>query len=261
MRTFGSPTQQPVVCWHGFARTGTDFCSLATALAANFFVICPDTPGRGLSGWLAPSEYSFTRYQRIAQSLIRQLAGGRRVHWIGTSMGGALGMMLAANPQTRHLIDHLVLNDIGPEVPEEALERIRSYTGEPQSFRDYAEARQYFESIYAPFGELSIQEWNLLLLHSLRRDARGLLTQHYDPAILSQFGEQQNTRLAWALFASITAPMLVIRGTESDVLTAEIADRMVASALRVERLDVPNVGHAPFLNQPDQIQSIQSFIH
>ncbi len=260
VRTFGDSSAPPVVCWHGFARTGTDFCTLATALSNSFYVICPDTPGRGSSEWLSPSEYTFSRYQGIASDLIQQFAGRRRVQWIGTSMGGALGMMLAASPQTRHLIDRLVLNDIGPEVPQDALNRIQDYTSEPQAFENYRSAKRYFETIYAPFGELSEDEWDILLLHSLRRNPEGLLTQHYDPRILSQFGEPQNPSWAWTMFASITAPMLVIRGMDSDVLTAEIADRMVGSALRVERLDLPGLGHAPFLNTPDQIKEIQSFI-
>jgi pimeloyl-ACP methyl ester carboxylesterase len=217
---------------------------LATALSRSFYVICPDTPGRGSSEWLSPSEYSFSRYQGVAIDLMKQFAGRRRVQWIGTSMGGALGMMLAAAPQSRHLIDRLVLNDIGPEVPQVALNRIQDYTGEPQAFENYRAAKRYFETI----------------LHSLRRNSDGLLTQHYDPNILSQFTEMQNPSWAWTMFASITAPMLVIRGMDSDVLTSEIADRMVGSALRVERLDLPGLGHAPFLNTPDQIKEIQSFI-
>jgi hypothetical protein len=140
------------------------------------------------------------------------------------------------------------------------LNRIQDYTSEPQAFENYRSAKRYFETIYAPFGELSEDEWDILLLHSLRRNPEGLLTQHYDPRILSQFGEPQNPSWAWTMFASITAPMLVIRGMDSDVLTAEIADRMVGSALRVERLDLPGLGHAPFLNTPNQIKEIQSFI-
>jgi pimeloyl-ACP methyl ester carboxylesterase len=260
VRTFGDSAAPPVVCWHGFARTGTDFCTLATALASSFYVICPDTPGRGSSEWLFPSEYTFARYQAIAVDLIAQFAGARRVHWIGTSMGGALGMMLAAAPQSRHLINRLVLNDIGPEVPQTALDRIQDYTGEPQSFENYRAAKRYFETIYTPFGALSDDEWDILLVHSLRRTPDGSLTQHYDPNINAQFGDLQNSNWAWTMFASITAPMLVIRGMDSDVLTSEIADRMVGSALRVERLDLPGLGHAPFLNTPDQIKEIQSFI-
>lgn len=260
MRVFGDPEAPPVVCWHGFARTGTDFCALASTLSSDFFCICPDTPGRGKSSWLPADRYGFNTYHAIAQDLIAEFARGRKVHWVGTSMGGVIGMMLAAHPKTRHLIDRLVLNDIGPEVPLEAIERIREYTSEPQAFASYAEAEAYLRTIYAPFGTLSEAEWQILLLHSLRRDSAGRLVQHYDPAILERFGEPQNRSLAWTMFASITAPMLVIRGTDSDILTADIADRMVQSALRVERLDVPGVGHAPFLNSAEQIHEIQHFL-
>jgi pimeloyl-ACP methyl ester carboxylesterase len=246
--------------WHGFARTGTDFCALASVLSADFFCICPDTPGRGKSGWLPASRYSFATYHAIAQDLIAEFAKRRKVHWVGTSMGGVIGMMLASHPQSRRMIDRLVLNDIGPEVPDEAIERIRAYTGELQTFESYREAEAYLRGVYAPFGELTDAEWQILVLHSLRRNAQGQLIQHYDPAILERFGESQNKPLAWTMFSSITAPMLVVRGMESDILTADIADRMVQSALRVERLDVPDTGHAPFLNTRDQIEEIQSFL-
>ena len=260
VRTFGNPEAPPVLCWHGFARTGTDFCALASNLASDFFCICPDTPGRGNSSWLPAHQYAFPTYHAIATDLIGEFAQGRKVHWVGTSMGGVIGMMLASDPRTRRLIDRLVLNDIGPEVPDEAIDRIRGYTASPRRFSNYREAEVYFREVYAPFGELSETEWQILLLHSLRRDPQGALVSHYDPAILERFGEAQNKPLAWTIFSSITAPMLVIRGSESDILTAEIADRMVHSAPRVERLDVLGVGHAPFLNTPTQIAEIRSFL-
>ena len=176
------------------------------------------------------------------------------------SLGGALGMMMASNPKTRRLIDRLVINDIGPEVPQEAIERIREYASEPQYFSSLNEARAYFERIYMPFGYLSDEEWDLLVTHSVRRLDTGMLTQHYDPQILKQFGGAQNSTLAWAMFSSITCKMLLIRGMDSDVLPASIADRMVNSALSVERLDISNTGHAPFLNTSEQISKIRSFL-
>lgn len=256
----GRSDLDPVICWHGFARTGTDFYALAQALSDRFFVICPDTPGRGLSQWLEPANYQFATYQRLALALMDRVSKGRPVAWVGTSMGGALGMMLAAHPLARGRIQRLVLNDIGPEVPLDAIERIRSYTGAIPVFSSYSEARAHFETVYSPFGELSETEWQRLLLFSLRRRSDGGLTVHYDPAILSHFGEPQNPTLAWTLFRSIGAPMLVIQGTDSDILTDRIATRMVEVGRNVQLVRVPNVGHAPFLNTTAQIAAISSFL-
>lgn len=260
VRTLGHPSNQAVICWHGFARNGSDFLTLARSLASQYFMICPDTPGRGLSDWVDPDRYQFGFYQIVAVDLLKYFQVSGRVHWIGTSMGGALGMMMASSPQTRGRIDRLVINDIGPEIPEDAINRIRDYSSKKQFFPHLSEARVYFEGIYAPFGHLSSEEWDLLLVHSLRRLDDGSFTQHYDPAILKQFEGSQNPALAWAMFASITCRMLVIRGVDSNVLPADIADKMVHSALRVELLEIPNTGHAPFLNTQAQISEIQSFL-
>lgn len=260
VRTWGESQRPVVICWHGFARTGTDFAALASALSDRFYVVCPDTPGRGGSAWLPAHAYHFSTYQAIAVELIRRVSPGRAVHWVGTSMGGVIGMMLAAHPTQRRFVNRLVLNDIGPEVPDEALERIREYTSQSPAFADYREAKQYLQSIYAPFGALSDAEWDLMLLHSWRRDDSGALVPHYDPAILGRFAEPQNKPMAWTLFSSITAPILVVRGVQSDILTEDIAARMAASALRVKRYDVVEAGHAPFLNTPDQISEIKGFL-
>jgi pimeloyl-ACP methyl ester carboxylesterase len=260
VRTLGDPRNKAVICWHGFARNGSDFLSLGRALSRSYFVICPDTPGRGYSDWINADQYNFIFYQSLAVNLLKEFKISGRVHWIGTSMGGALGMMMASNPKTRRLIDRLVINDIGPEVPQEAIERIREYASESQYFSSLNEARAYFERIYKPFGYLSDEEWALLVTHSVRRLATGMLTQHYDPKILKQFGGDQNPTLAWAMFSSITCRMLLIRGMDSDILPASIADRMVNSAPRVGRLDIANTGHAPFLTTAEQISEIRSFL-
>ena len=260
VRTLGRPSNQAVLCWHGFARNGSDFLTLARALADDFFVICPDTPGRGNSEWIAADQYEFSFYQLLAIDLLKHLKVSGRTHWIGTSMGGALGMMMASNPTTRHLLDRLVINDIGPVVPQYAIERIRKYTSETQYFADLDVARTYFETIYASFGDLSSDEWDRLVIHSLRRLEDGRLTQHFDPQILIRFGGVQNPVLAWTMFSSITSRMLVIRGVESDILTESVLNRMIDSALFVEKLDIANTGHAPFLNSDEQIQCIRSFL-
>lgn len=260
VRTLGDPAKKAVICWHGFARNGSDFLSLARVLSSRFFVICPDTPGRGHSDWIDANRYNFSFYQSLAVDLLKVFNVLDPVHWVGTSMGGVLGMMMASDPRTRGLIDRLVINDIGPEVPQEAIDRIRGYASEPQIFPSLTEARSYFEKIYTSFGYLSNEEWDLLVIHSLRRLDDGTFTQHYDPNILKQFGGSQDPAIAWVMFSSITSAMLVIRGMNSDVLPLPLAERMVDSALRVRRLDVPDAGHAPFLNTREQISEIRAFL-
>ena len=260
VRTLGDPAKKAVICWHGFARNGSDFLSLARVLSSRFFVICPDTPGRGHSDWIDANHYNFSFYQSLALDLLKVFNVLGRAHWIGTSMGGVLGMKMASDPRTRGLIDRLVINDIGPEVPQGAIDRIREYASEPQFFPSLAEARRYFEKVYASFGYLSNEEWDLLVIHSLRRLDDGTFTQHYDPNILKQFGGSQDPAIAWTMFSSITSAMLVIRGMNSDVLPLPLAERMVDSALRVRRLDVPDAGHAPFLNTREQISEISAFL-
>ena len=148
VRTLGDPAKKAVICWHGFARNGSDFLSLARVLSSRFFVICPDTPGRGYSDWIDANHYNFAFYQSLALDLLKVFNVLDPVHWIGTSMGGVLGMMMASDPRTRGLIDRLVINDIGPEVPQEAIDRIREYASEPQFFLSRAEARRYFCLLY-----------------------------------------------------------------------------------------------------------------
>ena len=130
-------------------------------------------------------------------------------------MGGVLGMIMAADPNTRKYIDRLVINDVGPEVPQDAIQRIREYAAEKKIFKNLEESEKFFRQIYAPFGNLSEQEWQSLVAHSVRRLEDGNLTQHYDPAILEQFDAPQNQALAWAMFSSITCRILIVRGVNS----------------------------------------------
>ena len=144
--------------------------------------------------------------------------------------------------------------------PRRQLTESESMHQSSKFFPSLAEARRYFEKIYASFGYLSNEEWDLLVIHSLRRLDDGTFTQHYDPNILKQFGGSQDPAIAWVMFSSITSAMLVIRGMNSDVLPLPLAERMVDSALRVRRLDVPDAGHAPFLNTREQISEISAFL-
>lgn len=247
-----------MIAWHGFARNSIDFTTVAETLSQSYFVIAPDTPGRGLSGWLPADQYGFERYCVLAEELLETYTDGFPVHWIGTSMGGIIGLLLAERyPSAIH---RLVLNDIGPEVPQTALDRIRSYTGVLPTFQTLADAEAYFRNVYRSFGRLTETEWKRLTLHSVRHTDEGLWTPHYDPAINQQFGvPPRDSGLAWERFAAIPSPILVIRGESSDVLTPEIMRRMCEVGADVRSYEVPDAGHAPYLNTPHDAETILAF--
>lgn len=236
-----------------------DFNTLASTLGATCYVIAPDTPGRGLSAWLAPELYCFDTYTELAELIIDHFAQARPVDWIGTSMGGIIGMLVAE--QRPALIRSLVLNDIGPEVPQSALDRIASYTGILPIFTSLQDAEAHFRAVYVPFGALTDQEWLQLTTSSIRRTPDGYWTPHYDPNINQHFGiPPRESSLAWARFEALTCRTLVIRGELSDLLTDAIAERMTLSRNQVQRVDFQGTGHAPYLNTPSQIGVIDRFL-
>ncbi|NBS12158.1 MAG: alpha/beta hydrolase [Gammaproteobacteria bacterium] len=258
IRTWGQPSAPLVVAWHGFARTSIDFATLAESLSQRYFVVAPDTPGRGLSQWLPAQRYGFDTYCTLAEVILDTYGKNRPTHWIGTSMGGIIGLLLAERHPS--VLQRLVLNDIGPEVPQAALDRIRSYTGVLPEFQTLQEAEAYFREVYTPFGPLTDTEWARLVSHSLRRTDGGLWTPHYDPAINRQFGTPpRDSALAWERFAEIPTPILVIRGETSDLLTPEITARMCQVGTDVHHYTVPGAGHAPYLNRPQDAHAILRF--
>lgn len=200
---WGDEHAPAVVAWHGLARTGRDMDEIAAHLSTRFRVICPDTIGRGLSQWSpAPEkEYCLDFYARIALSLVDQL-GIRELHWLGTSMGGALGIKLAAGALKGRL-RRLVLNDIGPQLGEAAVERIRTYAGNPPQFDRVGELEQYFRTVYKPFGWLSDAQWRRLTETSTRRTAEGKVTPHYDPKMVLQFTHHPRDYDQWEAWDAI----------------------------------------------------------
>jgi pimeloyl-ACP methyl ester carboxylesterase len=253
----GAPT---VVAWHGLARTGRDFDDFAAALSTRWHVVCPDTPGRGLSQW-APEparEYCLDFYVDIAEALLDEL-GLQKVHWVGTSMGGAIGTLGAAT-KLRGRIRRLVLNDNGPELAAPALERIKAYAGQPPSFATVTELERYFRDIYASFGVLSDAQWRALTEHSLRRLPDGRVTPHYDPALVQQFEHHPDDYELWAAWDRLDLPVLCLRGEQSTLLTAETAQAMRERGPRAAVAVIPDCGHAPALNTPEQIGLIERFL-
>ena len=258
---WGAADAEPVIAWHGLARTGRDMDEIAAHLAPRYRVICPDTIGRGLSQWSpAPEkEYSLAFYGRLAVSLVDQL-GLSTFHWLGTSMGGALGIYLAAGP-LKGRIRRLVLNDIGPKLGESAVQRIRSYAGNPPQFERVSELEQYFRTVYKPYGWLSDEQWRRLAESSARRTADGRVTPHYDPKMVLQFECHPNDYDQWEAYDTIDVPTLCLRGETSDLLLADTAEEMRKRGPRAVVVTIPGCGHAPALNVPEQLGLVERFLN
>lgn len=248
---WGDPKAPPLVMWHGLARTGRDFDELGAALSDEYFVICPDTIGRGLSSWAETPEveYSIEYYTGVAMDLLDHYRL-ERADWFGTSMGGLIGMRIASGPQADRLTG-LILNDIGPEVPQAAVERILAYAGDPPKFDRLSEAEAWLRAVYAPFGAAPDGFWRRMARTSVRRIEGGGFTLHYDPRIVAQFAGPATAAEDWERYARIRTPTHVIRGENSDILTAEILDRMRGCGPRPEATVMAGCGHAPCLAGAD----------
>jgi pimeloyl-ACP methyl ester carboxylesterase len=252
--------RETVIAWHGLARTGRDMDDIAAHLAARYRVICPDTIGRGLSQWSPQPEreYCLEFYARLAVALLDRL-GVTECMWLGTSMGGALGIRLAAGTLEGR-IRRLVLNDIGPELAPAAVERIRTYAGNPPQFDRMSELEQYFRTIYRPFGWLSDEQWRRLTESSARRTPDGRVTPHYDPKMVLQFEHHPRDYDQWDAWDAIQCPTLCLRGETSDLLLPEVAEAMRRRGPRAEVVTIAGCGHAPALNVPEQFQLVERFL-
>jgi len=258
---WGEANAETVIAWHGLARTGRDMDDIAAHLATRYRVVCPDTIGRGLSQWSpAPErEYCLDFYARIAVSLMDFLKI-QDCHWLGTSMGGALGIRLAAGA-LRGRIRRLVLNDIGPQLGAAAVERIRAYAGKPAAFERMSELEQYFRTIYKPYGHLTEAQWRRLTETSARRLPDGRVTPHYDPGMVLQFEHHPADYDQWEAYDSIDVPTLCLRGESSDLLLADTAEAMRRRGPRAVVVTIPGCGHAPALNVPEQFALVERFLN
>lgn len=259
-REWGDPENaRVVVCAHGLTRNGRDFDALATAICDRFRVICPDMPGRGDSEWLRdPNDYGFPAYLTTVTALLAH-ARVDRVAWVGTSMGGLLGMVVAAQPETP--IARLVVNDVGPAIEPAALARIGMYVGLDPVFDSFEQLEKHIRDVSAPFGALSDDQWHALTESTARRDARGRWRLKYDPGIAVPFratGGQVGD--LWSLWDAISCPTLLVRGAESDLLSTATADAMRARGPRPGFVEFPGVGHAPMLLSSEQIAPVIAFL-
>ena len=256
---WGAQHSETVIAWHGLARTGRDMDDVAGHLSQHYRVICPDTLGRGLSQWSpAPEqEYCLAFYVRQALALVDQL-GIDRFHWLGTSMGGAIGLVAAAT-SLRGRVRRLILNDSGPEVAASAVERIRGYAGNPAAFATVSELEQYFRTIYRPYGWLSDAQWRRLTETSTRRLPDGRVTPHYDPAMVMQFTHHDDDYGLWNEWDSLDIPVLCLRGENSDLLLPETAEQMRQRGPHAVVVEITGCGHAPALNTLAQWALVERF--
>jgi len=260
-REWGDPDKRRVlVCVHGLSRCGRDFDTLAQAMADEYRVVCPDVPGRGLSGWLKnPMEYQVQTYVADMVTLLARLDADC-VHWVGTSMGGMIGMALASLADTP--LQKLVLNDVGPVLAAVSLKRIGEYIGKAPAFPDFAAAVQYIRAVSAPFGAHSDAEWITLTEHMVRRQPDGSYRMHYDPAIAVPFNATPADKdiELWPYYDAIKCPTLALRGALSDVLKRETFDEMARRGPRAKTVEIAGVGHAPTLMHADQVAIVRDFL-
>jgi pimeloyl-ACP methyl ester carboxylesterase len=258
---WGDPRNRDVlVCVHGLTRAARDFDALARALCGRFRVVCPDMAGRGDSDRLAdPMLYAMPQYVSDMVTLIARL-DVEALSWVGTSMGGLIGMALAAQPGSP--VKRLLLNDAGPVVSKVALERIAGYLGRAPAFASLEEAEVYVRAVAAPFGRHSDAEWRFLTEIWLRKGDDGLYRAHYDPRIAEPFRASmpEKDMELWPLYDAIRCPTLVIRGAESDLLSKKTTQEMARRGPKPRVVEVPEVGHAPTLLHSDQISIVREFL-
>ncbi len=254
---WGDPALPTLVMAHGLARTGRDFDEIASALSDSYHVLCPDLIGRGLSSWSdnPQAEYSIEYYAGIYGDLLDH-CGVDRTAWLGTSLGGLIGMHLASGREADR-ITALVINDIGPELPDPAVERILTYIGALPEFADLAQAESWLREVYLPFGPASDDFWWRMARTSVRRRANGRLTLHYDPRIAVQFSASRGELTSWDRWDRIVVPTHVLRGVNSDLLSAAVAERMGQAGPKPQTTVVEDCGHAPTLSRPGDIAMVR----
>ena len=261
-----------IVCVHGLTRQGRDFDVLAQALSHHARVICPDIAGRGLSDWLAdPMAYGVPQYAFDMLVLLTQVHAQypiAQLDWVGTSMGGLIGMAVAGTPDLALPVPirRLLLNDVGPRLEWSALQRIGTYVGQSPRFASVEEGAAWLRVQSADFGPHTDAQWLALSEPMLRPGPEGGFVLHYDPKIavpmqgMTQEQVVQGEALLWNLYDAITAQTLVLRGAKSDLLTAQTVQEMAQRGPKAHSVTLECVGHAPTLVQPEQVALVKEFL-
>ncbi len=264
---WGAPDNpRVVICVHGLTRNGRDFDDLARALADDYRVICPDVVGRGRSDWLGvKTDYGFPLYMSDMITLIARL-DVESVHWVGTSMGGVIGMLIAAQPHSP--IKRLVLNDVGPVITTVSLQRIAQFVGTAPRFPTMEAAEAYIREVSAPFGPLTDAQWRHLTQHTVRpvggtgEGETPAFAMIYDPGLGDVFRAApilEDIDL-WDVYERVGCATLALRGAESDLLEHATLMAMAARGPRAKTVEFPGVGHAPMLMDEGQIAVVRDFL-
>ena len=276
---WGKPNDSllPIICVHGLTRQGRDFDSLAeyfSYLGCHLF--CPDIVGRGDSDWLKnPLHYTYEQYIADMNAMIAR-TGVKQVDWIGTSMGGLIGMIMASLPNSP--IRRLVLNDIGPQIPIKALNRLSKYAGKDPDFTSMNDAKRYFKLTYADFGNLSEEQWDHLTIHNIREISPGKFISKTDHGVKMSPAKSKlawnvlmNPHKAlegtlfdidlWHIWRNVTCPVFVIHGEKSDILLPDIIRKMQQIHPDTTVLQIPDAGHAPVLMNQEEQKKIYQWLH
>lgn len=266
----------PIICVHGLTRNSRDFDDLARYLSnQGKQLFCPDIVGRGDSDWLkVPFHYTYEQYLADMAVMIARTQA-KLVDWIGTSMGGLIGMFLASIPQSP--IRRLVLNDIGPQVPAKGLARLSKYVGKDPIFTSFEAAQQYFQQTYADFGYLTEAQWQKFTADSVRKEAHGMYISKLDPGVklttnkskiawqtfLHPLRALEGTLFdidLWHIWRTIRCPVLIIHGQQSDILLPKTIEKMREIHPEIEVLEVADAGHAPALLEPAEHEFIGNWL-
>ena len=259
---WGDPeNSRVVICVHGLTRNGRDFDFLAQALSRDFRIVCPDVAGRGRSDWLeSKQDYGYAQYMADMTALLARVTAGaeKTIYWVGTSMGGLLGIIMAAMP--KNPIRKLVVNDAGMLVPKAALERLALYVGKDPRFATLDALEAHVRHISAPFGALSDEQWRHLTVHSAKQHADGTWGFRYDPAIANAFSGELNDIDLSAYWDAVRCPTLLLRGADSDILLRATAEAMTQRGPKATLVEFQAVGHAPMLMSDEQVTAVRDFL-
>jgi len=257
---WGDPDNPKVlICVHGLTRTGRDFDFLAAALEHEYRVICPDVVGRGQSDWLNDkSDYTYPLYVNDIAMLLARI-DAERIDWVGTSMGGLIGIFLASYAGSP--IHKMVINDIGPRIPAAGLQRVATYVGQVVTFDSIEKMEKFLRTIAATFGNLSDEQWRHMTIHGARQLEDGRYTFAYDPGIAKNFRTLDLKDIdLWSMWDAIHCPTLVLRGEHSDVLDHADAVIMTERGPKATLIEFPGMGHAPALMADDQIAVVRNWL-